>query len=983
MRSPILHAFIVVSAALLVLAGTAGVSRALMPQEESAAYEVPLAEFDLHSYSTPRTEQAASAAVVAFTQRYGGTWEVYSWNPQTRTPAHFYGSGVDVAPPFAVAADVEAVARRVITENAAVFRADPENLRLHATPYGVGKWAVHFQQTYEGLDVWGGRVHLTFMESGRLFAMGSQYYSGISLNRVPSMSASAAEQTACNDLPFDPVRDSIEGEAELLVLPVPLSETQVEHHLIWRVRVRTWDPIGIWVTHVDAHSGEILWRYNDVHFVDFEGDAEGQVEPNTWCNGVEDQSLKYMRVEADGAGWTYTDQDGNWTIPYGGDDDRTLTAILTGPYIYVNNTAGPDGIFEGTATPGVPFHVDFTVWWAQRDELDCFDAINDIHDFIMLFDPGFGFIHQRMTCNVSLDATCNAFWDGTINFYRMGNGCANTGQIQGVVHHEYGHGIQHFILGWQGDEGLGEANADFIANLMTQESIIGRGFYLDDCDGGIRDSDNDMIYPDSLNGGVHHDGQILAGFHWDVMVCMQDLYGEDEGTRLTGENWHFCRVLEHPTNQPAQVLAAFIADDDDGDLTNGTPHYDCLSAAAEHHTYEYPEVLHGVQIAHTPLLTMTEEGDAEVIAEIYSVDAEMNPDSVLTRYRLNGGDMLQLTMTPTGGEIEYHAFITDMVLGDIAEYYIRGVDVLGNSANDPENAPDDMHTFGVATVYDPLEEESGWIVDLEGTDTAVRGIWVREDPVGTRAQPEDDHTPEPGVICWVTGNGPPGYPPGAYDIDYGVTSVYSPSYDMSGAETAVAGYWRWFSNDGDANPYEDYWGVWVRNNGGDWNEVEYTNEEDMNQWIHREVDLIAFFGAELGEVQFKFAAADTGGMSMVEACVDDLEIIAQMEGSDVPEYPDAYADTPRFALYGSRSVPVVGHTELAFQVPADARVRLDVFDVNGRMVRSLADDTFAPGVHSVAWDARDAAGRPVASGVYYCRMQTHGFDATRTLVVSR
>lgn len=968
----------------LVLAGAAGPAGALRPADAQTVYEIPLQAPDLQNYSSVIASRASDIATAALTQRYGGTWRVHSWNPQTRTPHYVYGSGVTLAAAAASAEDLEAIARQVIAAHPAVFRADLADLRMTAAPEVPGKRAVHFQQTYQGRDVWGGQVHLTFTAEGRLFAMGSDFYPGIHVDPAPSLSAAQAERIARDALPFYPETDWVADAPELLVLPVPRSATEVEYHLVWRVRVRTSEPIGIWVTHVDAHDGEIVWRYNDIHFADFSGGSQSEIEPWTWCNAPVDEPMAYVGVSVDGVGSTVTASDGSWTIEYAGSDERQLTTTLEGPYVRVFNQAGPDAIYTMMVTPGVPHQIEFDDWWAQRDERDCFDAVNDVHDLIFAIDPGFSLIHQQMICNVSLDATCNAYWDGTINFFRMGDGCANTGQIQGVVHHEYGHGIQHAILGWQGDQGLGEGNADIIANLITQESIIGRGFYLADCEHGIRDSDNDLIYPDDVVGHeIHYAGQVIAGFHWDFMVRMQTLYGEEAGTHYAAELWHYCRILEEPTLQPDQVLAAFIYDDDDGDLSNGTPHYDDLCFAATHHGFDCPEVLAGVQIEHTPLWTMTEEGDAEVVATVWSVDAEIDTDSVLVRYRLNDGDLVQLHMLPIGNENEFTGTIPALTYGDLVDYYLRGVDLLGNAANHPASAPDEMHRFGVATVYDPLEEESGWVVDLEGTDTAQRGTWVREDPNGTRAQPEDDHTPDPGVLCWVTGNGPPGYPPGAYDVDHGVTTVYSPLYDLAGCESATAAYWRWYSNDGDANPYEDYWGVWVRNDGGDWTEVEYTNEEEMNRWVRRDVDLAAYFGEQLGEVQFKFAAADTGGLSMVEACVDDLEIIARMGSSDAPEISGQDPSVPRFAFSGSRAVPVVQATEIVFALPSAARVEIAIYDVSGRAVRTLAEGIFAAGQHAVPWDVRDDSGRAVSAGVYYCRMETPGFAATRTLVVSR
>ena len=39
----------------------------------------------------------------------------------------------------------------------------------------------------------------------------------------------------------------------------------------------------------------------------------------------------------------------------------------------------------------------------------------------------FGYINARIIANVGVSGTCNAYWNGTINFYNAGGGCANPG----------------------------------------------------------------------------------------------------------------------------------------------------------------------------------------------------------------------------------------------------------------------------------------------------------------------------------------------------------------------------------------------------------------------------------------------------------------------------------------------------------------------------------------------------------------------------
>jgi hypothetical protein len=521
---------------------------------------------------------------------------------------------------------------------------------------------------------------------------------------------------------------------------------------------------------------------------------------------------------------------------------------------------------------------------------------------------------------------------------------------------------------------------------MTMESIIGRGFYLNNCTSGIRDSHNNMQYPENLTGEVHNDGMIIAGFQWDAMQFLIQVYGTNQGRLTAATNWHNGRVLEHPLNQPDQVFSMFVADDNDGDLTNGTPNYDAYCTAARNHDtdedpdgFHCPEILTGVRIQHTPLATRTTEGNAVVLATITTTQPPLVADSLRVRYRLNGGAFTWVPMTPTGHPSEYQGIIPNLVKPSEVEYYIRGRDVAGNTRNDPSLAPQILHAFDVATVYDDLEAESGWTVNLDGTDNAATGVWVRDDPNGTSAQPEDDHTPDPAHICWFTGNAAPGSGDGTNDVDGGTTTLYSAVYNLTGATTAIVKYYRWYSNNLGGAPGEDTWAVQVRNNGGQWSDVERTTDSS-NGWVVVRFDLLALYGANLGNVQFKFIASDLINPSLVEAAVDDFELLTGSGSSAVPTEAEAPA---RFALLGSKPNPAHASTSIAFQIPVSGPVRLNVYDVSGRLVRTLANQSFAAGVHQVVWDGADAQGKNAASGVYFYKMQAGSYQATRSLVLSR
>jgi flagellar basal-body rod modification protein FlgD len=55
---------------------------------------------------------------------------------------------------------------------------------------------------------------------------------------------------------------------------------------------------------------------------------------------------------------------------------------------------------------------------------------------------------------------------------------------------------------------------------------------------------------------------------------------------------------------------------------------------------------------------------------------------------------------------------------------------------------------------------------------------------------------------------------------------------------------------------------------------------------------------------------------------------------------------------------------------AEGSVRVEVFDVSGRLVRAIFAGPLAAGSHSFAWDGRDSDGRSSGSGLYFLRAQT-------------
>lgn len=79
--------------------------------------------------------------------------------------------------------------------------------------------------------------------------------------------------------------------------------------------------------------------------------------------------------------------------------------------------------------------------------------------------------------------------------------------------------------------------------------------------------------------------------------------------------------------------------------------------------------------------------------------------------------------------------------------------------------------------------------------------------------------------------------------------------------------------------------------------------------------------------------------------------------------------------------PFQGQTTLRFTLPEQQEVRLVIYDVLGRAVRTLVNEQKQSGVHSIRWDGRNNAGQPVASGLYLGRLEVGETTQTRKLLL--
>jgi hypothetical protein len=250
--------------------------------------------------------------------------------------------------------------------------------------------------------------------------------------------------------------------------------------------------------------------------------------------------------------------------------------------------------------------------------------LNRIAEHARVWLPTRPWLSAQLTDNVNLNQTCNAYWNGTsVNFFKSGGGCRNTGEIAGVFLHEWGHGLDANDGG--GMDNPSEAYADITAIMSTHVSCVGRGFDMtNNCSGygnaclsctGVRDQDwgaHQSHTPATPAGfvssfceigsspcgrEVHCESQVGAETLWDLAVRDLPATGLDPASswQLADKLWYRSRLgsggnaynCALPSSDGCAATSWFsklrAVDDDDGNLANGTPHAAAIFAAFDRH----------------------------------------------------------------------------------------------------------------------------------------------------------------------------------------------------------------------------------------------------------------------------------------------------------------------------------------------------------------------------------------------------------------
>ena len=543
-------------------------------------------------------QAAPPASWLAFQAVNGGQWQA-AWDAATGVPTRIWGSGIAVPGANADPAIAEAAARRVLAAHLDLLApgASISDFVLVSNVTDGDIRALGFVQYAGGMRVLGGQVSFEFKRD-RLFVIGSEALPDVTVPvarahlATPELAARAAASVrATVGLPAAPVTALGGGD---VILPLLADDAVLGYRVVAPYELDG-GAEGRYRAYADVGTGDIVavQQMNDY--------ATGTV----LYRGVDRYPGRgYANRPAPGAHETVNGSAattaGDGTVAWSPDSTVPIQLTAIGDLVTIVNKQanGAAATTTGSIAPGGQIVWDTTgedpkVEQFDEAQVDAYLDTNIAKAYVRAnLDPAMPTIDDAMTVNVNIDQTCNAFFDGkNLNFFAAsdpmttkcsnspGSGnpcCENTARIQDVNFHEYGHRVHtaEIIMGvGDFDAAMSEGAADFLAASITGDHGMGRGFFF--TDDPLRDldpPDHEWTWPDDIQE-IHHTGMIFSGTFWDLRKAAIAAYGQDAGVALT--NKLYLGALRRSINIPTSLIEALATDDDDGDLSNGTPH-ECL-----------------------------------------------------------------------------------------------------------------------------------------------------------------------------------------------------------------------------------------------------------------------------------------------------------------------------------------------------------------------------------------------------------------------
>lgn len=534
--------------------------------------------------SSPMSAAASSAVAPPapdpwsrFVHQRGGAWQS-AWDQATQTPVRVWGEGLPAPGTMASPELAEAFARQVLSDHLELWAPGTQasDFRLVSNHTDGDIRTLGFVQSYRGLSVVGGQMSFRFKRD-RLVVIAAEAIPNLAVE-VPSqrsrmsaaqlgaMGAKVGQELTALGLPAQ-AKVVAAGNAEPLILPIIGDRSVLGARVVVPFHVEG-AAAGRWMLYADAETGATV-GFESLTFYG-QGKLLYRVAPRHPGAGRVNRPVNRMSVTVGGTP-SMTTLDGTVTWP--GELPQTLTPSVSGQLITMVNKAGMLASTSLILQPNGE-----AVWDASADpiadaQLNVAVHIGEVKEFVRTFAPAMPTLDAAITTNLNIDMECNASFDGKdLNFYRSSTRCQNTGLLADVVYHEFGHAMHfHSIIQGVGrlDGAFSEGLSDFLAVNITDDAGMGRGFFYGETPLRELDPPNrEPRWPEDI-GEIHKTGIIYGSAMWDLRKAF--IMEKGRAVALPLINRLFYASVQRASDIPTTLVEILLADDNDGNLANGTP----------------------------------------------------------------------------------------------------------------------------------------------------------------------------------------------------------------------------------------------------------------------------------------------------------------------------------------------------------------------------------------------------------------------------
>ncbi|MGE3457180.1 MAG: hypothetical protein AB7O24_18855, partial [Kofleriaceae bacterium] len=537
----------------------------------------------------PRAHRATSWGPIA-----GLTGWRAIWDNDTGVPLRLWGDSPTIRGSVADPAVAEAAARQFLATHLSTLApgasaADFE-LVSNALSRNGDVRSIGFVQRMNGMRVLGGAIGFSFKHD-RLALVSSTALPHVAVARPRQrMSSSNVADRAIEWMRAEGHRATTNvmagfAPSEPVIVPIVRARTasgiDVSYRVAEQIVVDADAGPDSWDVWVDANDGSPILRRSRLHYAN--GTIKYLVPDRFPGNGRTAQPAAFATHSVNGTNVTAL-EDG--TVTWAGTANASVSPGLKGPYAVLSNEAGELVSQTVSLPPNGSIVWDQSANEVADAQLSAFVAANYVKQFVRdNIAPNMAWLDQPLSVTVNEAGSCNAYNapDG-IHFLRRG-ACENTALLADVVYHEFGHALHRasIIEGvGQFDGAISEGLSDFLSALISKDHKMAPGWRMTEAPlRDINPIDSEMRWPEDANGEVHNDGEIVAGALWDTWKALEQTRGVEPAYQLMLD--YYYAIIQRSTDLQSAYTEVLVADDDDGNLANGTPNACAISSAFDRH----------------------------------------------------------------------------------------------------------------------------------------------------------------------------------------------------------------------------------------------------------------------------------------------------------------------------------------------------------------------------------------------------------------